>query len=479
MDKFVQAIRGGDQEQSLAAVRRFAGVLDNVWLMASVFIVVTALGIMHALTATPLYEAGTVIQIKRNPGLTSDFRAEDNVRTEMEILKSRSILGRVVERLQLDVTIGPAPPTVRDLVRRALDRDRLPGSGDAPHAQADVARLDLPAALLTFPLTMTIIARDRFQLANDEIGFEVHGPAGTPVRIDSPYGPIDILVRGGGAAPGARFIVRRIPAAQATEQLQRALVVTENAKQSNVIKLSLQGSNQQLMSRILGDIVAEYMRQRRDEQRSEAAELAASYDRQLSASQAAVQRVDSRYASLLHRSGIGDPEVEAQLLSQQSSALAIQLAAARQRKAELSARMGDGHPEMRALDGQIAASGRILGRDAARYEVLSVAARELTQVRREKQALEEANLALFKQRSKLSAVSSTERDDVKVLERPESSRDPVTLGRPTMLILAVLGGLAAGLLASFIKNVFSQRTRVRLSTQRSPRFRLIAHGRTG
>lgn len=479
MDKYVQAIRRKDQQQSIEAVSRFASVLDNVWLIAIVFVVVTALGIMHTLAATPLYELGTVIQIKGKTGFTGDFHAEDNVRTEMEVLKSRSILAPVVQRLRLDITLDPAPPTMLGVVRRMLDRDRLAGSAVSSHAQVHIARLDLPAALFTQPFTLTITARNAFKLASDELGIEVDGVAGVPARIDTRYGPIDILVRASAAAPGARFIVRRISASQATEQLQRALVVTENAKQSNVITLGLQGSNQQLMSRILSDIVAEYIHQRRAVQQSEAAELAASYDQQLTALKAAVQKIDNQYASLLQRAGIGDPEVEGQLLLQQSSALENQLATARQRRAELSARLGDGHPEMQALDGQIADMGRVLRRNASEYQALSLVARELTQVRREKQALAEVSLASFNQRSKLSAVTSAERDDVRVLEQPEPSLHPVTLGQSTMLILSAFGGLAAGLLASFVKNLFAQRKRVLLSQQRNTRFRLLVHGRTG
>lgn len=479
MDKHVQAIRRRDQQESIEAVSRLSSVFDNVWLIAIVFMLVTAFGIMHTLTTTPLYELGTVIQIKRNAGFTGDFQAEDNVRTEMEVLKSRSILAPVVERLRLDITLDPAPPTFRGVIHRMLGRHHLADSAASPHTQVHIARLDLPAALFTQPFTLTITGRNAFQLANDELGIKIDGMTGTPVRVESHYGPIDILIRRSAAAPGTWFVVRRISMAQATGQLQRGLVVTENAKQSNVITLALQGSNQQLMSRILGEIVAEYLHQRRAEQQSEAAELAASYDRQLTASKAAAQRVDNQYAGLLQRAGIGDPEAQGQLLLQQSSALEMQLATARQRRAELSARIGDGHPEMQALNGQIADMSRMLSRNAAKYETLSLAARELTLVRREKQALDELALASLNQRSKLSAVSSAGRDDVKVLEQPEPSLHPVTLGKTTMLILSGFGGLAAGLLASFVKNLFSQRKRVLLSRQRSTRFRLISHGRTG
>lgn len=478
-DRYAQALRMRDQRQSMEAVSRVGSVLGNVWLIACVFIVVSALGIMHALTTTPLYEASTVIQIKRNAGFAGDFQPEANVQTEMEILKSRAILARVTERLQLDVTLDPAPPAFMEVLRRLPERDRLADGVASPHAQVQIARLALPGTLLAVPFTLTMQAGGAFHLASEELGIGADGMAGTPLRMASRYGAIEILVGRGAAAPGTRFVVRRMSPAQATEQLQRALVVTENAKQSDVIKLTLQGANQQLMSRILGAIVAEYRQRRRAEQDAEAAELTASYDRQLQAAKAAVQKVDSQYAGLLQRAGVRDPEAQGQLLLQQSGALEMRLAAAQQRKAELSARLGDGHPEMQAIDGQIADTRRALGRNAARYASLSAATRELAQVRREKQALDEAALAVANQRSKADAVISSGRDDVRMLAPPQPSLRPVTMGRSTMLILSCCAGLAAGLLASFIKNFFLQRKRLYLPTQGHTRFRLITQGRPG
>lgn len=479
MDTYVHAIQRRDQRQSLEAVGRFAGVLGNMWLFTCVFILVTALGIMHALTMTPLYEAGTVIQIKRDARFARESTAEANVSTEMEILKSRSILARVAERLQLDIMLDPEPSTIRSVLHDVLERDRPAGNAVSPRAQVRIARLDLPDALLAAPLIITIKSKDAFHLANDRLGFGIDGMVGTQLSLDSRYGPVDILVNENTALPGTRFVLRRISTAQATEQLQRALVVSENAKQSNVIKLTLQGADRQLMSRILGEIVAVYRQQRRAEQLSEAAALAETFDRQLAASTAALRKVDEQYASVLQRSGIAEPEAESQLLLQQSSALDMRLAAAQQRKTELSARIGDGHPEMRALDGQIADMGRALRRNASRYESLAGAARELARIRAEKRALDEAAQALVSQRSKLGATVSSERDDVRLLEPPQASLRPVTPGRSTMLILSCCGGIAAGLLASFIKNFFVQRKRILLSTQHHPRFRLVSQGRIG
>jgi tyrosine-protein kinase Etk/Wzc len=314
-----------------------------------------------------------------------------------------------------------------------------------------------------------------FELASERLGIRAGGTAGVPAAWATRYGNVAILVAGSAAPPGTRFVLRRVVPAHATGQLQRALVVTENAKQSNVIKVALQGADPTLLSRILGAIVEEYTRQRGIEQRGEADALAASYDRQIEASQAALRKLDGQYGSLLRRSGIGDPEAESQSLVQQSSALEMQLAAAQQRKAELSTRVGDGHPAMEAIERQIADATGALKRGAARRDALAAAARELAQVRRDKQALDERTLALFNQRSKLDAMIAAERDDVRVLDQPDTPLEPVTPGIATMVILSGFGGVVLGLFASFVKNAIRRNRRADVAARRATRFRVIAH----
>lgn len=469
MNKYAQVIHGRDQQASTEAVGRFAGVLRNGWLIAGVTLVVTALGTVRALTATPLYEASTVIQIKRAPALTGDFRADDLATTEMEVLRSRSVLARVVERLHLDIKLDPAPPVLARMLARAR-----PGDGAAaPRPQVHVARFDVPPALIARPFTLIMTGAGGFELASEPLGIRARGTAGVPAAWATRYGNVALLVAGS-APPGTRFVLRRVVPAQATGQLQRALVVTESTRQSNVIRVALQGADPALLSRILGAVVEEYTRQRGIEQRGETDALAASYDRQIEASQAALRKLDGQYGSLLRRAGIGDPEAESQSLLQQSSALEMQLAAAQQRKAELSTRVGDGHPAMEAIDRQIADATGALKRSAARRDALAAAARELAEVRRDKQALDERTLALFNQRSKLDAMIAAERGDVRVLDQPDMPLDAVTPGVATMVILSGFGGIVLGLFASFLKNVIRQRKRFFVAEQGVTRFRLIA-----
>lgn len=477
MNKYAQVIRTRDEHESTEAISRFAGIFRNGWLIALVTILVTLLGAAYALTTTPLYEASTVIQIKRNPALAGDFLAEDHATTEMEILRSRAVLAEVVQRLQLDVRLDMARPSLVGAVRR-MWADDTQADAVPPLEQIRISRFDVPPSLFRRPFILTVTAGQGFSVVNEQLGIRMEGNVGNLVTAGSRYGDIRVLVTRNDAAPGSRFVLHRVAAAQATEQLQHALVVTENAKQSNVIRLALEGADPQLMGRILKEIVNEYMRQRSAEQLGQAGELAASYDRQIAESKAALQNLNSQYARLLERAGIGDPEAEGQALVQQSSALELQLASAQQRKAELSGRYGDGHPAVEAINRQIADATRNLSRNAARRESLAVASRELANVRRDRQALDERTLALFNQRSKLDAVIAAARGDVRLLDQPEAPLQAVTPGVTTMIALSCFGGIALGLFASLLKNALMQHRRARLAPQRETRFRLISLGRT-
>src|SRR5205823_12678219 len=94
--------KGKRDEQASEAVVAPPGMFSNGWLIAGVFLLVSALGILYSFSRTPLYEGSMLIQIKRSASMSGEVQGEAPVTTAIEILRSRSILSRVVERLQLD-----------------------------------------------------------------------------------------------------------------------------------------------------------------------------------------------------------------------------------------------------------------------------------------------------------------------------------------------------------------------------------------
>ena len=120
-----------DENASLKSAVFFKSILKNGWLISSVSLLVAVIGIIYALTVKPIYEANILIQIKRNVSLSSDFQGDTPVATEVEILRSRSVISKAVESLKLDIIVEPKKfPVIGSLIGGGARKYRIPGCLD-------------------------------------------------------------------------------------------------------------------------------------------------------------------------------------------------------------------------------------------------------------------------------------------------------------------------------------------------------------
>ena len=121
-----------DDEDSINLLDLLDVVLDQRWLIAAVTTLVLALGVSYAFLATPIYEANTLIQVEDSKGsgaagflgdAASLFDIKSPATAELELLRSRLVVGRAVENLKLDLIVTPKyiPVVGRWLSRQATE----------------------------------------------------------------------------------------------------------------------------------------------------------------------------------------------------------------------------------------------------------------------------------------------------------------------------------------------------------------------
>ena len=107
---FLEPEAGGQEDKDLAVIVRqyLHMVLKRKWLILSLSLAFVVLGGVRSSLKTPVYIATARLQIDREPlkvieggSLTSDTGGADYLRTEIELLKSRTMAERVVSKLQL------------------------------------------------------------------------------------------------------------------------------------------------------------------------------------------------------------------------------------------------------------------------------------------------------------------------------------------------------------------------------------------
>ncbi len=460
VDGYLQQLRKKRRRDNRSSELLFAveNILRNGWLISGIACFVAMCGILYALSVTPIYESNILIQIKRSAPLSGELQADLPAATEVEILRSRAILTRVVNALQLDISIEPKLfPVIGGFVAARNPDISSPGLfGRGGYVwgadRVRLANFTVPPGLQRRIVTLTVTARDELTLSENTSGIRLKARVGSMAKLQTKYGPVTILVAEIRARPGAQFMVSQRPEYQVVEQLQRSLAISEKVKQSNVITVSLQGSKPELVSGILNEIGAQYISQQVSLRTAEAKSQLLFYDQQVTESVKRLRELDVKINQILRRFGTSDLSEEERILAQQSVALKAKLDEKEQRKTELAGRFADGHPEIITLTTIIQNVRRDFDEVESKRRMIASAQHEILSANRDKQINSEMNIALVNARHKLDALLLSNSVNIRWVDRAETPTQPTTLGLNVMIAMSCLIGIVLGIIASMLKN---------------------------
>lgn len=404
-----------------------------------------------------------MLQIKRTVPGSSDVQADLPAATEVEILRSRSIVSRVVNTLHLDISVEPKLfPLVGAFIAGKNENISTPGLfGQGGYVwsaeQVTIPVFSVPPPLLSKPFLLTIEGKDAFTLSETASGMRVRDRLAELTKVQTKYGPVAIRITELRSKPGAQFFVSRRPEFQVVEQLQKSLAVLEKGKQSNVITVSLRGSKPELISRILNEIGKEYIHQQVVQKSEAAKKELVFYDQQVAESTLRLQKLDARLAEVLRRHGTSDLGEEARTLAQQSVALQTKLAESEQRKVDLSSRFAALHPEVLSVNKHLADVHHDLNNIEAKRKLVATAQQEILSLNRDKQINGEINVELVNARHKLAALTLSNSVNVRLVDRAEPPSQPVTLKLSVMIAISCVLGMVLGSIASIVKNTLAER----------------------
>ena len=202
--------------------------------------------------ASPIYQANATLQYdkvnqaslleKMNDGMLFGGN-NGQIDSEIEVIKSRMVLGKTVSDLNLDIQILPSKIFSRFL-------------SDA--AAVHIAKYQLPSDLIGQPATLTFIGSRQYTL--DLAGQTYHGQIGNPLE----QGEIQLLIDSFTAQSGDKLTLIKNDRYSAIENLRRRLSMNEASKGSGVINLTIKGTNQRENIEILDSVIQNYINQNRE-----------------------------------------------------------------------------------------------------------------------------------------------------------------------------------------------------------------------
>ncbi|HEF5181439.1 TPA: polysaccharide biosynthesis tyrosine autokinase [Burkholderia cenocepacia] len=403
------------------------------WTIASITAACVAAGALYAFVAPPTYQADLMIQTDdatdaASKNLLGDAASFFNVASpasaEAQILSSRLVVTRAVEDLRAYIVATPARvPVIGAFVARFNDGAVKPGLfGFGGYAwgqeRIDVVRFDVPTRAEGDTFQVVRLDNTRYRLTGADMKADAIGTIGRTETFDT---------------------------------LRTALDVQEKVKQSGVLVASLRGDDPVDISATLNAIANRYIEQNIARRTAEAAQSLAFLNAQLPIVKGQLERAETRYARLRSRTGSVDLEEEGKVVLQQGADLQTRLLELQQKHDELSRRFLPTHPDMAALDAQLATLKRQQGALDARIARLPAQQSEEVRARLDVKVNADLYTALLNNTQQLELVQAGRTASVRVVDAAVAPADPVRPNRPVVIAAAALAGLALGLIAAFAR----------------------------
>lgn len=456
----------GAQDDEIDLVRYLDVLVANRWLIACVAAVVMLLGVVYAFMARPIYQADILVQVEDNPNsaksllgdVSSLFDVKTEASAEIEILRSRMVVGKAVENLHLYISARPRYfPLVGTWLAARSKRLSEPGlfgfGGYAWGAELiRVDSFDVPAALEGEQFQLTALGDGRYRLESDDLEKPAEGRVGEPLEIGRGSGAIRLFVREMSAKPGIVFELVRVSRLKTLEDLQDQLRIAEKGKQSGIIGASLDGTDPALTASILNQIADEYVAQNIKRKAEEAEKSLVFLNNLLPQLKTELERAEVKYNEMRNRRGTFNLSEEGKAFLQESVLAETSLQELRQKRAELLTRFTPSHPGVQAIDQQIGVLSGKIGSMAGRMKSLPDIEQDTLRLMRDVQVNNDLYVSLLDNMQQLRLVKAGKVGNVRLVDNAAVPEKPVKPRKPMVVAVAAILGVLAGIVAAFVRN---------------------------
>jgi len=446
---------------------------ENRAIILALTLAATLLGIAYAVFVSPTYESNILIQLEENQNTANSllesvqqmFDTKSAASDEVQIISSRLVLSPVVKKYRLDVRVEPRYfPIIgrwvarqnRQAHKRSLSEPGLFGFGGFVWGteHAEIGTFELPPAL--YGRHFKLVAEDggRYRLIGSfsdiDLDIDTIGTLGKPLTVDTPDGPINLVVTELVSRPGAVFRLTRVAVVTAIDDLQKDLQVSQPNKDSDVIEASLRGDDSQQTSTLLNAIGEQYVAQDAGRRSAEALRAFQLLNQQLPELKRKLEESEDAYNAFRSQHMTLDPTTADTNVLQQSVDAENRLAELEQKRSEYLARFTAGHPAIVAVDGQIAALRTHLSQIEANMRELPQLEQVQVRLQRDVQVNTDLYTSLLNNLQQLNLVRAT-KGNARLVDRATVPDKPVKPKRKLVVVLSAMIGLCAGLAVAWLR----------------------------
>jgi len=455
-----------DTRVDLATILRT--LFDHKGLIASITGVFCVLGLAYAILATPIFQANAMIQIEPKkigiegtPEVNNKPQSVSQATTEIELIKSRAVLGKVVDDLKLSIIQRPSYfPGIGAYMARTFKPERenslaSPLFGLDSYAwggeKIDVFQLEVPDSLLGEKLTLIAGKGNQYSVYDKDQNLLLTGATNQTVEGHG----VKIQVATLNARPGTEFIISRLRTLTTALDYQNRLKITEAGKDSGIIYLAIQDANPAQAKLVLNEVSRLYVRQNVERSSAEAAQRLEFLRSQLPMVRKQLEQSETALNNFQLGAKSVDLSIETKSVLDQVVALDSMLSELKLKRVEVERLYTHEHPTYRALITQM---GQLESQKQGllkKIEALPQTQQELLRLTRDMQVTTQTYTLLLNKSQEQDILRAGSIGNVRVIDNADVNvEEPIKPMRTIIVLLAtLLGGLVA-VATVFVRQAF-------------------------
>ncbi|CAE6728744.1 Tyrosine-protein kinase wzc [Paraburkholderia nemoris] len=468
MNNLAQNFRSHEDDSDALDLSAVVDVaIENRYWISAIVCVFLVLGGLYSFLRPPIYRADVMVQIEDGTSATSNgllaniaplLDMKSSADAEIQLLGSRLVVSAAVDKLHLFINANPRYfPLVGKWIASHNKKMSQPGlfgiGGFVWGTEAiDVSTFDVPRIMEDDLFRIEVLGNGRFELSGADLDSPATGAVGQTLNIQTSSGPIALRVETLDGRQGAQFDLTRSSRLETITRLQEKLDITQKGKDSDVLSATYDGTDPELVSRVMNEIGAQYVKQNVLRKTEEAQRSIDFLNVQLPMLAEKLRQSEEKYNKTrqhLSTVNLGD---EAGLVLQQSVDVETQLTALRQKRTDLGSRFATTHPAMQALDAQISALETRSKDIDAQIKQRPLIEQNVLRDTRDVQVNQELYLTLQDNLQQLKLVKAGKVGSVRLVDAAPVPEKPIWPRAIVIIPLAFLGGLFVGFAVALVRS---------------------------
>lgn len=425
--------------EELDFVKILAEVVDHYKLILITSLISSAIAILHIVFATPIYQADALIQVEqkqRNTILNNLSEMLPNQQlasaAEIALLKSRMILGKTVDDLNLQAEINQ-----NDFPLVGKGWARIIGARPSVLTVSHIYISD--ADYTPEEITLEKLAGQNFTLTFRNLSYQ--GQVGKKLNFAS----LSIVISELHAQPGTLFTIKYVSKLDAMGKLTKNLNIIDQGKDTGILKLTLNDNDRVRAEKILRSISNNYIEQNIAREAAQNSSSLIFLEKQLPEVRQKLDDSENNLSEYRKRSDSVDLNLQAKSTLEQIVNVDNQINQITFREAEISQLFTHDHPVYKALMEKRQTLNEEKEKLNKQVSMMPATQQQLLRLSRDVESGRAIYMQLLNRQQELKIAKNSAIGNVRIIDNAVTAIEPVKPNKKLIVFIGIMSGIISSL----------------------------------